>query len=316
MVRRDVRSAGRLRLAAVAVASALVASTLADPVARAEPAPELSRAKELYKAAEAAMADGRFDDAIRDYGAAYELSRDPALFFKIGRANERAGTCEVALSYYRRYLREGKPDEKFAAMTRERIAACGGEARSSGSAAPDQNPTGAPADTAAPGGAAPTSPPPSAPAASAAPAAQPSADRGTRGAIVEPAADAGAPAAPVLAPSNPHKVAWVLTGTGIALATLGSVLAYAADSSENDIRDLYVGFAGQPPTFDARTQKNYNELIDRGRQYEHLSWAAFGLAGAAGVGAIVLFFIGGREDGSLRVAPVVTNRSAGVAVTF
>jgi hypothetical protein len=310
MVRRDVRSAGRLRLGAVAVASALVASTLAGPVVRAQPAPELSRAKELYKSAEAAIADGRFDDALRDYGAAYELSRDPALFFKIGRANERAGKCEVALSYYRRYLHEGKPDEKFAAMTRARIAACGGESRSSGSAAPDENPTGAPADTTAPGGAAPTAPRPSAPAA------QPSADRGTRGAIVEPAADAGAPAAPVLAPSNPHKVAWVLTGTGIALATLGSVLAYAADSSENDIRDLYVGFAGQPPTFDARTQKNYNELIDRGRQYEHLSWAAFGLAGAAGVGAIVLFFIGGREEASLRVAPVVTSRTAGVAVRF
>jgi uncharacterized protein involved in exopolysaccharide biosynthesis len=108
----------------------------------------------------------------------------------------------------------------------------------------------------------------------------------------------------------------VLTGAGIALLTLGSVLAYAADSSENDIRDLYVGFAGQPPVFDARTQKDYNDLIDRGRQYEHLSWASFGLAGAAGVGAAVLFLVGGREEPGLQVTPVVTSRSAGVAVAF
>lgn len=312
MVRGDVRSTGRLqfRLGVVAaVALALAASTLACPVARAEPAPELSRAKDLYKSAEAAMADGRFDDAIRDYGAAYELSRDPVLFFKIGRANERAGTCDVALSYYARYLREGNPEPRFVATTKERIAACGGESRMAGSPEPEPQPQlPGPADRAASSGAASTLSPPSAPA------------DGSNEAIAESTAArvprAAAPAVAALAPSNPHKVAWVLTGTGIALLTLGSVLAYAADSSENDIRDLYVGFAGQPPAFDARTQKDYNDLIDRGRQYEHLSWASFGLAGVAGIGAAVLFLVGGREQPSLRVAPVVTGRSAGVAVTF
>ena len=70
--------------------------------------------------------EDRFDDAIRDYGAAYELSRDPALFFKIGRANERAGKCEVAVSYYRRYLRQGhwpvKGDYPLTPSLRDRTA--------------------------------------------------------------------------------------------------------------------------------------------------------------------------------------------------
>src|SRR5689334_13092407 len=111
------------------VAAALLGGSLAPPVSHAQPAPaaELDRAKDLYKSAETAMKDGQFDDALRDYSAAYELSKDPALLFKIGRANERAGRCEVAVTYYARYLREGTPNEKFATLTRERITACGGD---------------------------------------------------------------------------------------------------------------------------------------------------------------------------------------------
>jgi hypothetical protein len=109
-----------------------------------------------------------------------------------------------------------------------------------------------------------------------------------------------------------------MTGSAIALATLGGVLAYAASSSENDVRDLYVGFAGQPPTFDARTKESYDDLVSQGQRYQHLSWAAFGIAGAAAAGAAVLFVIGGRDETALpaRIAPIVTPRSAGVAVTF
>ncbi|HEX8108372.1 MAG TPA: hypothetical protein VF516_11625, partial [Kofleriaceae bacterium] len=65
-----------VRLGAVAVAMAVVVAlggAIAPPVGHAEPAPDLERARELYRSAEAAMQDGRYDDAARDYGAAYEL---------------------------------------------------------------------------------------------------------------------------------------------------------------------------------------------------------------------------------------------------
>src|SRR5437868_5265650 len=99
MSRRAPRARGPRALGfGAVVATALLAGSLVAPATRAQPAPApaLDRAKDLYTSAEAAMKDGRFDDAMRDYGAAYELSKDPALLFKLGRANEKAGKCEVA----------------------------------------------------------------------------------------------------------------------------------------------------------------------------------------------------------------------------
>jgi hypothetical protein len=374
---------------ALAALAALLWGSIAAPLGYAQPAPDaaIGRAKDLYKSAEAAMKDGRYDDATRDYGAAYELSKDPALFFKIARANERAGKCDVAVIYYARYLREGKPSEQFVAATKERIAACGGDARGhDGSAAPVEphprtlgageqgsggtTPGRAGSDSTAPGSAAsggatpgpagsgraaPGSTGASAPGSTsstsvpgstsstgvpgstssasargstgsgstnvAAGTSSGSADvaAGTSSGSADVAAGTGNSApAPVLTPSNPGKVAWLLGGGAIALVTLGGVLAYASSSSENDVRDLYVGFAGQPATFDAQIQKRYDELVDQGHRYQHLSWAAFGLAGAAAAGAAVLFVLGRRDEPAphARVTPLVTTSTAGVAVTF
>lgn len=307
--------------------TAALAGAIPLPVGHAQPAPApataptpdaLERAKDLYRSAEAAMKDGRFDDAARDYGAAYDLSKDPALFFKIGHAHERAGKCDIALVYYARYLRDGKPAEQFIALTRERIAACGGSVPSN--AAPDPASPGAATgsaaqaspDSASAGRAHPT--PPTPPAGPATTGTAPPAEAGTPSAA--PAASSGS-AAPTLIPPTRQKVAWVLGGSALALVTLGGVLAYAASSSENDIRDLYAGFAGRAPTFDGQTKQRYNDLIDEGRRYQHLSWLSFGLAGAAAIGTAVLFTIGGEEPAQhARIAPIVTPRGAGVAVRF
>jgi hypothetical protein len=366
----------RLGTAAVVVAlgAAVVVAlsgALTPPIARAEPAPDLARARELYRSAEAAMRDGRYDDAARDYGAAYEVSADPALFYKIGRASERAGKCDVALIYYARYLREGKPTEPFTALTRERIAACGGDRAGSGSTGAGSDATGSAGGAAAgpaagtgttatrdgtgrassssagdatgasssaspgPAGAAHGGPasahagssPPGASPGSAGGAATSTGATGAEGsaappegpAVAGPAAGSGSAAAALIPPTR-EKVAWLMGGGAIALVTLGGVLAYAASSSENDVRDLYAGFAGQPPMFDAQTRKRYDDLVDQGRRYQHLSWAAFGLAGAAAVGVAVLFTVGrGDEPAPPRapaVTPVVGPRGAGVSVRF
>ena len=75
------------------------------------------------------MAERRYDDAAREYGAAYEVSKDPVLFFKIGSALDKADKCAVAITYYRRYLREAKPSANFQKLTTERIATCEGRLR-------------------------------------------------------------------------------------------------------------------------------------------------------------------------------------------
>src|SRR5262245_30155272 len=58
---------------------------------------DLSKAKEHYKAAEAAMAASRFSDAAAEYGMAYEITKDPVLFFKIATADEKAGRGDLAV---------------------------------------------------------------------------------------------------------------------------------------------------------------------------------------------------------------------------
>src|ERR1044071_3354531 len=116
-----------MRRAAAALVAVWIVVALLVPTPRAQPA-DVNRAKDLYVSAEAAMADGRYNDALRDYGAAYELTKDPVLFFKIGGANEKAGKCETAIVYFRRYLREAHPAENFVTLTKQRIVVCGGDA--------------------------------------------------------------------------------------------------------------------------------------------------------------------------------------------
>jgi len=110
--------------------------------------------KDLYDAATQAMDQGRYADAIRDYTAAYELTQDPVLLFKLGGAHEKAGDCATALTFYKRYLAEGNPDPQFVELTNERIKAC---------EAPAPSPEPAPPDAPVPAEAAPATPLPPAP---------------------------------------------------------------------------------------------------------------------------------------------------------
>jgi tetratricopeptide (TPR) repeat protein len=229
-------------------------------LAEAQPAdPDVAEAAALYEAATAAMNDGRYADAARDYQAAYELTKDPILFFKIGSAHDKAGACDAAVPFYQRYLDEGKPEPQYVELTNDRIAKC----------AP--LPAPAPAPT------------PAAPAP-----------------------------APVVASKNKN-AAWLLVGGALTFVTVGAVLAYSAESSEQDIRDLYVGFAGVPPMFDDDTRAEYDELIAQGERYERLSWASFGLAAGCAIGATIFFVRASKER--VAVTPIVSPKEAGMAAT-
>lgn len=263
--------------------SGVLAALLVTSGVHAQPQPDFARAKELYLSAGEAMKEGRYSDAARDFGAAYDITHDPVLFYKIGDANEKAGKCDVALVYYARYLKEAKPAANFVALTKERIVACGGKA-----------------DEPAP-----------------------PVDTGSGSAVVTPV-DTGAGSAstatptPAPAPSEgvkPHKDgAWLMVGGALAFVTAGAVLAYSARSSEQDLKDLYVGLNGVPPQYDANTQKRYQDLIDEGHRYQYMSWAAFGIAGAAAIGAVFLFRSTDEpEHKPVTLVPVITPREAGVS---
>ncbi len=85
---------------------------------------EIAQAKKLYTAAEAESRVNKFTEAAKDYTAAYELTKDPALLFKIASAHQNAGACDAAVPYYRQYLEQGAPNAKNTALTKERITKC------------------------------------------------------------------------------------------------------------------------------------------------------------------------------------------------
>jgi hypothetical protein len=290
-------------IAAGIVAGVVVAATVVAPRApRAQPdaprplgAPEVARARDLYRSAEDAMKEGRFADAARDYGAAYEITKDPVLFFKLGGANDRGKKCNVALIYYRRYLREAHPTDEFARLTRFRIAACGG----------DPNDLGA-------GSATGSAPPP----------VGSGSDEGS-GSVSEPEPDvatlgsggsgsgSGSATAPV---AGGHRLAWILVGSSIAAFTVGAVCAYSANASESDIKDLYVGLDGTPPVFDSKTKAKLDDLVHEGRRYQHLSWLSFGVAGGLAIAAAVRFVTDSKSE--TVVTPIIAPNTAGASATF
>ena len=253
-------------LVAATFVMCVAARSFAQPAESASP--DYARATELYNAATQAMNEGRGDDAARDFIAAFEITQDPVLFFKIGSAYEKAGKCPTAIGYYERYLAEAKPDEAFVTTTKQRIDACKATLPT---AKPDVAPT--------------VLPKPDAPAAT-----------------------------PMVEPSKNQDRAWLFVGGSLAFVTAGVVLAYSAESAEQDIKDLYISNGGNPPEFDAETKERYDDLVAEGDRYQYLAWTSFGLAAGCAIGATI-FFLRDRND-EVSVTPIVTPKQTGVSATI
>ncbi|HEY6040259.1 MAG TPA: hypothetical protein VIV58_38510, partial [Kofleriaceae bacterium] len=118
--------------------------------------------------------------------------------------------------------------------------------------------------------------------------------------------------------TKPHTrdLPWIMVGGALAFATAGAVLAYSATSSEQDIKDLYVGVDGKTPVFDTKTQQRYQDLLDEGHRYQYLSWGAFGVAAGFGIAATLIFIHDHVvEERRVLITPTATPSSAGAALT-
>jgi hypothetical protein len=254
-------------LVAAILVLCMAARSFAQPAESASP--DYARATELYNEATQAMNEGRADAAARAFIAAFEITQDPVLYFKIGAAYEKAGQCIIAIGYYERYLIEANPEQTFVTTTKQRLDACK-------------------ATLATP------KPQPDVPATDA------------------PKADAPA-ATPMVEPSKNKDRAWLFVGGALAFVTTGAVLAYSAESAEQDIKDLYISNGGNPPEFDAKTKERYDDLVAEGDRYQYLSWTAFGLAAGCAIGATIFFL---RDRNDVSVTPVVTPKQTGVSATL
>src|SRR6476646_8354352 len=95
-----------------------------EPASQAAPAgtPEAleAQARALYAAGHTAYDAGRFDDADRDFRAAFALSKRPELLFNLAATAERLNRPAQAAERLRAYLRV-RPEDPDRASIEERI---------------------------------------------------------------------------------------------------------------------------------------------------------------------------------------------------
>jgi tetratricopeptide (TPR) repeat protein len=113
-------------------------------------APEDVRAREAFTLGSRAFEDRRWEDAVRYFERAYELSGRPALLYNLGAAYERMGARERGIDAFERYL-EASPNAENRTEVEERLhnlragldppdaAAEDGNARESGNAESGSN---------------------------------------------------------------------------------------------------------------------------------------------------------------------------------
>ena len=279
-----VCSENRAALAQAAPPAATPPGQAATPPAAPAPAgaaPDYEAAREHYQAAEKARAAGQFATAAREYGVAYDITKDPILFFKMGESYDKAGDCRAALIYYGRYLREAHPEDSYRDKTEHAIAGC--RARQAGGAGQAGSAGATAAGLAGEAGAG--------------GAAGVGAGAGSSG-----AADTESPPMAPLGPEAPSFVdegtswqrtaAWISVGCTIGLATTGAILGLSARSRQEDIENLidYRDPQGRPETYTGATAKRYRDLAHQGDRLSTLSVVAFAATGVA-AGAAVLFFV-------------------------
>ncbi len=279
----------------------------APPQAPAAPAkPDFEAARRHYQAAEEAFARGDHATAAREYATAYDITRDPVMFFKIGQAYDKAGDCRSARVYYGRYVKEGNPSPDHRARAEALGEACvskpGAEAATRKAARP-------PAPTA-------PVPEPTAPATTTpGPAVEPTAPPAPAAAVAtEPAA-----ASPPLEveTSWQRTAAWTSVGVALALATPAAVLGLSAASREEDVRNLidFRDFEGEPTVYTGPARDRYVDLVKEGKRLETLSIVALAATGAAAASAALFFVLDARagdEDPGTGLTPTVGAGQAGL----
>lgn len=98
-----VGGAARVQAQEAPAAPAAAATATANPAAK----PAAQRPlRELVESAGQHFDKGEFDEAIREYYAAYERKKIPQLIFNIAQAHRRAGQHQEALSAFERFLKE------------------------------------------------------------------------------------------------------------------------------------------------------------------------------------------------------------------
>ena len=99
----------------------LLALVLFSSTAYANEADE-KMSQDLYETGVRAYSEGRYQNALAAFSAAYDVAQVPGLLFNIGQCHRQLGNHELAIQYYERYMKEEPDVPEIAALLAEERA--------------------------------------------------------------------------------------------------------------------------------------------------------------------------------------------------
>lgn len=272
---------------------------------------------------------GKYDDAIREFEAAYEAKSDPAFLYNLAQSHRLAGHNTEALRLYRNYLRYA-PKAPNRADIEERIKELEKHAGDSPTTAPP------PATTPPPGATGPTTAGPTTPSSPPPEAAPPSTPAGgTTGAWTStpppgatvPAngtspsgtAPAGTAAVATATPgtggatsprSGRRTAGLAIAGAGVGLFVVGAIFGGVAKAQSKKVEDA------------AKAGDRFDPSVEKlGKNAQALQWVGYVLGTVGIATGIVLYATAPRPESAaprVAVAPLVSPAAGGalVQVTF
>jgi tetratricopeptide (TPR) repeat protein len=265
-------------LLAVLPISALAETAYANPLAK----PTNAVARDHLTTGNRLYRVREFEKAIEEYKAGAVRQDAPVFYYNLGQCYRQLGRYEDAIWHYERFLERGKPTGEVEAAVRDFIAQMKGELDKKAMSQPPVEPA-PPTSTA-------STPTVSASSGQMLPTAPPDADH--RGMTFQ------------------RKLAIGIGLSGVALAGLGVGLGLRAQSFKDDAAEVC-------PMNPCARSDEANELLDRGKTNALYSNVAFGVGGAAVLGAAVLWITGSQaERKAMVVVPQGSRTFAGVTASL
>jgi tetratricopeptide (TPR) repeat protein len=266
--------------------SAFLASAipLTAGTARAQETADKGAAKEHYDKGKALFDIGRYDEAIKEFEASYQLKQDAAILFNLAQAHRLAGNNDRALTLYRTYVRNWPKGanraeaEKHIGTLEQKLATPGG----GGTTPPPANTTTPPPanTTTTPPANTTTTPPGNEPNVTVPPGSTPPPPDYTPPPGYTPPPPGYTQPPPVAAtsdPGRPFRIAGMASaGVGAVMLVLGIVEWRRAVTASHDVETA----AASGDQFDPDVQK-------RGQSAETMQWVFYSIglvAAGAGVG--------------------------------
>jgi tetratricopeptide (TPR) repeat protein len=110
-----------IRIVPLALVLALIAPA---PALADEPAPtpeQIEAAKKAFGEGKKLHGEGKYAEAVEKFKESYRLSKNPLLLYNIGFTMDEAKEADMALFYYRKFLKEAPPDAEQRAAVTERV---------------------------------------------------------------------------------------------------------------------------------------------------------------------------------------------------